>query len=83
MLDEHLAARAYFVEVAHEDAGTHRYPGFPYRFTNVELTVRRPPVRLGEHNEYIYKELLGISDAEYAELEADGHIGTEFAPHIR
>lgn len=83
MADEHLADRGYFLEIPHEDAGPHRYPGFPYRFTNVALTVRRPPVRLGEHNEYVYKELLGTSDAAYAELEAEGHIGTEFAPHIR
>jgi crotonobetainyl-CoA:carnitine CoA-transferase CaiB-like acyl-CoA transferase len=39
--------------------------------------MRHPPVRLGEHNEYIYKELLGYSDQEYRELEAQGHIGTE------
>ena len=81
--DPHLNAREYFVEVDHVDAGRHRYPGFPYRFTNNPLEVRRPPVRLGEHNEYVYKELLGISDEEYRELEAEGHIGTEYAPHIR
>ena len=81
--DPHLAAREYFVEVDHVDAGRHRYPGFPYRFTNNPLEVRRPPVRLGEHNEYVYKELLGISEEEYRELEAEGHIGTEYAPHIR
>lgn len=81
--DPHLAARGYFVEVDHPDAGRHRYPGFPYRFHNTPLEVRLAPVCLGEHNEYVYKTLLGVSDAEYAELEAEGHIGTEFAPHIR
>jgi len=83
MADPHLAARGYFLEVPHEEAGTHRYPGMPYRFRNAPLTVRRPPVRLGEHNGRIYKELLGISDAEYAALEAEGHIGTEYAAHIK
>lgn len=81
--DPHLAARGYFVEMNQEDTGTHRYPGFPYRFTNNPLEARRPPVRLGEHNEYVYKELLGVSDEEYRELETEGHIGTEYAPHIR
>jgi hypothetical protein len=27
---------------------------------------------LGEDNEYVYKELLGLSDDEFAELMADG-----------
>jgi crotonobetainyl-CoA:carnitine CoA-transferase CaiB-like acyl-CoA transferase len=83
MADPHLAARGYFVEVEQADTGLHRYPGFPYRFHNTPLEVRLAPVGLGEHNEYVYKTLLGVSDAEYAELEAEGHIGTEFAPHIR
>lgn len=83
MADPHLAARGYFVDVWQQDTGTHRYPGFPYKFHNTPLEVRLPPVMLGEHNEYVYKTLLGVSDADYAELEAEGHIGTEYAPHIR
>jgi crotonobetainyl-CoA:carnitine CoA-transferase CaiB-like acyl-CoA transferase len=81
--DEQMAARGYFQEVDQVDVGLHRYPGFPYRLQNRPLGVRMPPVRLGEHNEYVYKQLLGVSDAEYAQLEAEGHIGTEYAPHIR
>ncbi len=81
--DPHLAARDYFLTIPQADAGTHRYPGMPYRLRNATAAVRHPPVRLGEHNQYIYKTLLGVSDAEYLELEAEGHIGTEFAPHIR
>ena len=81
--DPHLAARGYFVTVPHEDAGTHQYPGFPYKFHEAQLDVRQPPVRLGEHNEYVYKQLLGVSDEEYVQLEAQGHIGTDYAPHIR
>ncbi len=81
--DEHLKARAYFVEEEQADTGTFRYPGFPYRFSETPLTVRRGPVLLGEDNEYVYKELLGVSDSEYADLEREGHIGTELASHIR
>jgi crotonobetainyl-CoA:carnitine CoA-transferase CaiB-like acyl-CoA transferase len=81
--DPHLASRDYFVEIAQRDSGTHLYPGPPYRFARAPLRVRRPPVALGEHNELVYKKLLGISDDEYERLEAEGHIGTEYAPHIR
>ncbi len=83
MVDPHLAHRGYFLEIEQADVGRHRYPGFPYRFHEAGLNVRHPPVRLGEHNEYVYKTLLGVTDEEYAELEAGGHIGTEYAPHIR
>ena len=81
--DPQLKAREFFVPVTHADAGTHLYPGMPWKLSRTPLGVRRPPVRLGEHNEYIYKELLGYSDEEYRELETEGHIGTEYAPHIR
>jgi crotonobetainyl-CoA:carnitine CoA-transferase CaiB-like acyl-CoA transferase len=46
-------------------------------------SIRRPPVRLGEHNEYVYKELLKVSDEEYHQLEEEGHIGMDYAPEIR
>jgi benzylsuccinate CoA-transferase BbsF subunit len=81
--DPHLQARGFFIPVSHADAGKHLYPGMPWKLSRTPLGVRTPPVRLGEHNEYIYKELLGYSDKEYRELEAEGHIGTEYASHIR
>ena len=81
--DPHLRARGFFVPIDHADAGRHLYPGMPWKMSQTPLTVRMPPVRLGEHNEYVYKELLGYSESEYHELEGEGHIGMEYAPHIR
>jgi crotonobetainyl-CoA:carnitine CoA-transferase CaiB-like acyl-CoA transferase len=83
MRDPHLAAREYFWTQAHEEAGTYRYPGPPYRFRNAPLELRSPPVRLGEHNGLLYKDLLGVSDTAYGALEAEGHIGIDYAPHVR
>ena len=40
-------------------------------------------MRLGEHNEYVWRELIEIGEDDYRRLEADGQIGTEFAPEIR
>ncbi len=34
------------------------------------------------NNEYVYKTLLKFTDAEYAELEAAGHIGMDFIDNI-
>ncbi|HLZ69608.1 MAG TPA: CoA transferase [Dehalococcoidia bacterium] len=83
MADPHLAARGFFWEIDQADTGRHRYPGMPYRFANAKPGVRQPPILLGEHNAQIYKELLGVSDAAYEQLIAEGHIGTEYAAHIR
>jgi crotonobetainyl-CoA:carnitine CoA-transferase CaiB-like acyl-CoA transferase len=78
--DPHLMDRRFFQQVTHPDAGTHLYPGLIWKASETPNGIRTPPVCLGEHNEYVYKELLGVSDMEYAELEREGHIGTAPAP---
>jgi crotonobetainyl-CoA:carnitine CoA-transferase CaiB-like acyl-CoA transferase len=82
-VDPHLHDRGYFWEVTQVDCGTHRYPGPAFRLASVGLTARLPPVRLGEHNEYVWRELIGVTEETYSRLEAEGHIGTEFAATIR
>ena len=47
------------------------------------MRIERGPVRLGEDNEYVYKTLLQISDEEYDELVRSGHIGMDYAPHVK
>ena len=42
-----------------------------------------PRVGLGEDNDYIYREVLGLSEQEYDHLKALGHIGTDYLPHVR
>ncbi|MDY6836014.1 MAG: CoA transferase [Chloroflexota bacterium] len=76
--DPHLRARGFFEELTHAEAGTHLYPGLAFRMSGTSNSLRTPPVRLGEHNEYVYKQLLGFSDEEYAILESEGHIGSQF-----
>lgn len=78
--DPHLEARNFFQEVTHPDVGTHQYPGIMWRASETPNKIRTPPVCLGEHNEYVYKDILGVSDEEYKQLEEEGHIGTEPSP---
>jgi crotonobetainyl-CoA:carnitine CoA-transferase CaiB-like acyl-CoA transferase len=78
--DPHLKERGFFERVTHPDVGTHLYPGLIWKASKTPNAIRTPPVCLGEHNEYVYKEILGVSDEQYAELEKEGHIGTEPAP---
>jgi crotonobetainyl-CoA:carnitine CoA-transferase CaiB-like acyl-CoA transferase len=40
--------------------------------------IRSAAPEFGQHNEYVYKQVIGVSDEEYAELERQGHIGMEF-----
>ena len=80
--DPHLKERGFFEPVTHPEAGTHLYVGPIWRMAETPNHLRRPPPLLGEHNEYVYKEVLGVSDEEYAELEKEGHIGMEFAEHV-
>ncbi len=50
---DHLAARRFFVEVDHPDAGRLTYPGAPFRFSGSPWEVRRRAPRLGEHTEEV------------------------------
>lgn len=77
--DPHLQQRGIFEEVYHEDVGgSHLYVGAPYKMSDMPIRIRKSPVRLGEDNEYVYKQVLGVSDEEYVELERLGHIGIDF-----
>ncbi|RLC96863.1 MAG: hypothetical protein DRI40_01980 [Chloroflexi bacterium] len=80
--DPHIRERGFFEQVTHVECGSHLYPGMLWKMSRTPGSIRRPPCRLGEHNEYVYKQLLGVSDEEYAELERDGHIGMEYHPSI-
>ena len=81
--DPHLDERDFFVEITAPEVGTHVYPGTVFKAPKIPLVVRKPPVRLGEDNQYIYKEVLGFSDEEYRLLESQGHIGMDYASHVQ
>jgi crotonobetainyl-CoA:carnitine CoA-transferase CaiB-like acyl-CoA transferase len=77
--DEHLTARNYFTPITHPAAGTHLYPG---PLGKLQHTADGPPFRpapmLGQHNEYVYKDVMGLSDEEYQKLVDDQVIGTVY-----
>ena len=80
--DPQMESRGMFQEAYQEDCGTHLYPGPPYQMSETPLKIRRGPVRLGEDNGYVYKELLGVSDQDYGDLEGKGQIGMDYAPEV-
>lgn len=65
--DEHLKARGYYVYLDHPEAGRTAYDGPPLRLSKTPGELRTPAPLLGEHNEYVCKEILGMNDDEIAE----------------
>ena len=77
--DPHVQARDLFQpQRLFDDVGTYRFMTPFYRFPETPVTVYQPPVAQGEHNEYVYKEVLGVSDEEYERLTAEGHISMDY-----
>ena len=78
----HLQERGFFEELTHPESGTHSYPGLNLRMSKTPNHLRSYAPLLGEHNEYVYKEIIGVTDEEYATLEEAGHIGMDYPPHV-
>jgi crotonobetainyl-CoA:carnitine CoA-transferase CaiB-like acyl-CoA transferase len=60
--DEHLAARGFFVALPERDSNREPLlvPGVPFKSTTMGWSMRRPPPRLGEHQEEILREIFSL-----------------------
>ncbi|MDA0366616.1 MAG: hypothetical protein O2843_12265, partial [Chloroflexi bacterium] len=74
--------RGFFETITMPGVGTHAYPGLTFRMACTPNAIRTPPVRLGEHNEEIYLDLLGYSREELAGMEAAGLVGTRYPEQL-
>lgn len=80
-LDEHLAATGAWKRLpATEDYPEVDWLRPPYRFSNSDVDIRETPCLFAEHNDYVYREVLGMSDEEIESLRAAGHITGTYAP---
>ncbi len=72
--NEHLRKRGFVVEVDHPEAGRRKAAGIPWKLGNVpEAEYRHAPL-IGEHNCYVFHELLGLPESEVEELIDKGVI---------
>jgi crotonobetainyl-CoA:carnitine CoA-transferase CaiB-like acyl-CoA transferase len=71
---EHLNARGFFVEIAQPQAGTHKYPGAPLKYSATPWQLRLPAPTLGQHNDEIFGKRLGLAPGRIAELKRAGVI---------
>jgi crotonobetainyl-CoA:carnitine CoA-transferase CaiB-like acyl-CoA transferase len=74
--DEQLRVRGFFEMVSHEAAGTWEIEGPHWRMSETPAHVRLPAPSFGEHNSYVFRKLLGLTDEEIAGLEAEGVTGS-------
>jgi crotonobetainyl-CoA:carnitine CoA-transferase CaiB-like acyl-CoA transferase len=74
--DPQLQARGFFEPIDHALFGEQEYPTWPVRMSaGPHRYWSGPSPMLGEHNAEVLQGELGISDAEFARLEAEHVIG--------
>jgi crotonobetainyl-CoA:carnitine CoA-transferase CaiB-like acyl-CoA transferase len=75
--DPHLEHRGFIPEVTHPVTGTYKQHGFPARFSETPVRIRMPAPTLGQHNEYVFTKLLGMTMEELKQLAEEKVIGTK------
>jgi crotonobetainyl-CoA:carnitine CoA-transferase CaiB-like acyl-CoA transferase len=70
--DPQIAHRGAFFEMDHPVIGPARFEGPGLHFSRTAPDHWRSGPLLGEDNEYVMKQILGLSDAEYDGLVAEG-----------
>jgi benzylsuccinate CoA-transferase BbsF subunit len=70
--DPQLAHRRHFVPAEHSEMGEYTAYMPPFRLSGTPPELERPAPCMGEHNHYVYTEMLGMSDEEFVELLSEG-----------
>ena len=66
--DEHLNARGFWAELPHPKTDPWKQPRSAWQFREAKPVMKRHAPLFGEHNDEILRGLLGLGDAEMAEL---------------
>lgn len=69
--DPQLRERECFVRIEHPVIGECNHPTPPVKLSKSPAQIKTSPC-LGQHNDYVYTQLLGIPDGEYVELLNEG-----------
>ncbi len=65
--DPQLKHRQFYQERDHPEIGKYRPPRQPCVLSKTPCEIKRAPL-VGEHNEKVFKEIIGLTDDEIAEL---------------
>jgi crotonobetainyl-CoA:carnitine CoA-transferase CaiB-like acyl-CoA transferase len=74
LANDHLKARGFFVDIAQPVAGTHKYPGAPLKYSRTPWEIRQPAPTLGQHNDQIFGERLGLFATSLSQMKQRGII---------
>lgn len=69
---EHTQARNMVTEVEHGECGKLKVVSPPVKYSGAEVGVRSAPPVLGEHTDWVLKEVLGMQENEIKELKTQG-----------
>jgi len=70
--DPQLKYREHYLMLDHSEIGGLAHDAPPFRLSRTPAVIERSAPRLGEHNEYVCHDLVGISDEEFVELLGKG-----------
>ncbi len=70
--DPQLAYRNHYWKLEHPTMGLRTYDAPAFRLSRTPAVPSKAAPLLGEDNEYVMKQIIGLSDEEYIELLADG-----------
>ncbi|MDY6917210.1 MAG: CoA transferase [Chloroflexota bacterium] len=72
--DRHLSERGVFVEVPHPETGVQTFLAPPWKLSETPAQIFKHSPLLGEDNEHVFCELLGMPIEEFAILVGEGVI---------
>ena len=70
--DPQLRARGALQPVEHPEAGVLKYPDPAFQLSRTPYALRRPAPMIGQHNNYVFRDLLGLPEHELQALEDEG-----------
>lgn len=70
--DEQLRFRGHYVYMEHPEAGRIAHDNVPCKLSATPGVLRRPAPILGQDNEYVYGDLLGMTEDEMNQCYVDG-----------
>ena len=72
--DAQLRSREHWLPLEHPELGTVVTESWGYRLSETSPRQRRHAPLLGEHNDYVYREILGMSEEQIDDYMVEGII---------
>ena len=69
--DPHFTERGFVIELDHPEVGRRAVAGLPAKFSAIPDPAWFPAPLLGQHNAYVFGDLLGLDEEEVSRLMAE------------